>query len=32
LKARTVNLEAEQRRERFRRVRIAFPFSLGTNS
>ncbi len=32
LKARTVNLEAEQRRERFRRVRIAFPFSLGTDS
>jgi CBS domain-containing protein len=29
LKARTVNLEAEQRRERIRRVRIAFPFGLG---
>jgi CIC family chloride channel protein len=29
LKARTVNLEAERRRERIRRVRIAFPFGLG---
>jgi CIC family chloride channel protein len=29
LKARTVNLEAERRRERTRWVRIAFPFGLG---
>jgi H+/Cl- antiporter ClcA len=29
LKARSLNLEAEQRRERIMRVRIAFPFGLG---
>jgi CBS domain-containing protein len=29
LKARTVNLEAESRRETIRRVRVAFPFGLG---
>jgi len=32
LKARALNLEAEQRRERVMRVRVAFPFALGRTS
>jgi H+/Cl- antiporter ClcA len=32
LKARALNLEAEQRKERVMRVRVAFPFALGRTS
>ena len=32
LKARALNLEAEQRKERVMRVRVAFPFALGRRS
>jgi len=32
LKARAMNLDAERRRERVMRVRLAFPFGLGGRS